>query len=78
MKCPVQLARDLSAEGGKEIEHSVLRRQNAAILRRRLGAGDESSGSDFASHGEEPYLVGGSRDYWDFRSQHAALEAAVP
>jgi len=23
-------------------------------------------------------LVGGSRDHWDFRSQYAALEAAVP
>src|SRR5208337_1181437 len=78
MKCPVQLARDLSAEGGREIEHSVVRRQNATILRCRLGAGDESSRGDFASHGKEPYLVGGSRDHWDFRSQHAALEAAVP
>ena len=34
-------------------------RQDAKILRGCLGAGDENTGSDLASHGEEAHLVAG-------------------
>src|SRR5208337_1218755 len=77
MKCPVQLACDLSACGGWELRHSEGRRQDARILNDRLGAGDESPRGDFASDGEAAHLVAGGGDYRDLGPQHAALEAAL-
>ena len=44
LKCPGHLARDVSAEGAARIGHSVAGRQNARILRERLGADGEDPG----------------------------------
>src|SRR5208337_4263851 len=52
MKCPGQLARDLSAGGGWELRHPEGGRQDARILNDRLGAGDESPRGDFAGDKE--------------------------
>ena len=77
MKCPVQLARDLSAEGGEEIGHSASGRQNATIPRNRLGAGNESARSDSTSDGEADYLVASGRDPGDHGPEYATLEKAL-
>jgi hypothetical protein len=66
MKCPAQLARDLSAGGGRETGHSVLGRQNATILTGRLGAGGENLGSGFARDGEKHHVAAGGGRHGDF------------
>src|SRR6266436_5073679 len=43
----------------------------------RDGAGDESTGRDIASDGEEDHLVAGGGDPWDQRPAHAALARAL-
>src|SRR5258708_37603669 len=43
----------------------------------RDGAGDESTGRDVASDGEEDHLVAGGGDPWDQRPAHAALARAL-
>jgi len=77
MKCPVQLARDLSAGGGWELRHPEGRRPDATILNDRLEAGDESPRGDFAGDGEGAHLVAGRGDYRDLGPQHATVEAAL-
>src|SRR5215472_12493439 len=77
MKCPVQLARDLSAEGGGEVGHSASGRQNATIPRNRLGAGHESAGSNSAGDGEAGYLVASGRDLGNHGPEYATLEKAL-
>src|ERR1035438_4079528 len=46
-------------------------------LERRDGEGDESAGSHLTGHGEEDYVVAGSRDYRHQRSADAALAGAT-
>ena len=62
MICPVETARDKSAlraaRVGDHAEHGIL-------LEGRDGAGNESTGCDFASHGEEDRVVAGGGDPWD-------------
>jgi hypothetical protein len=59
MICPVEIAGDLSAlraaRVGDHAKHDLLPEG-------RSGAGDESTGSDFASHGEEGQVVASGRD----------------
>ena len=70
MICPVEIAREVSAlraaRVGDDAQHDLLRAG-------RDGAGNESTGSDFASHGEKNYVVAGGRDYRHQRPLHAAL-----
>ena len=44
----------------------------------RDGAGNESTGRDVASDGEEDHLVAGGGDPWDQRPAHATLDDADP
>src|SRR5271157_2571154 len=74
MICPVEIASDLSAlraaRAGDQGKHGFL-------LEGRGGAGDESTGSNFAGPGEKDYLVAGRRDYRHQRSVDAALARAA-
>jgi len=45
--------------------------------KRRLGAGDESTGSNIAGDGEEDHLVAGSGDHRHQRPADAALTPAL-
>jgi hypothetical protein len=61
MICPVELTHDMSALRAARIgDHA----KHGILLEGRDGAGDESTGSDIAGHGEEDYLVSGSGDHW--------------
>src|SRR5581483_124762 len=75
MICPVDLAGDVSAfeavRAGDHGEHGLL-------LEGRGGAGDEGTGSDLASHGEEDQLVAGGGDPRHQRPADAALAGALP
>src|SRR5208337_3576792 len=70
MICPVEIAGDLSAlraaRVGDHAKHDLLPEG-------RSGAGDESTGSDIASHGEKDHVVAGGRDTRTERSVDAAL-----
>ena len=56
MICPVEIARDVSAlQAARVGDHG----KHGFLLEGRGGAGDESTGSDFAGHGEEDYMVAG-------------------
>src|ERR1700719_225546 len=44
---------------------------------RGLGAGDENTGSDFASDGQEDYVVAGGGDHRDQRAADAALAPSI-
>src|ERR1700730_36544 len=70
MICPVRLASDLSAlRAAKVGDHG----QHDLLHEGRDGAGDESTRSDFAGHGQEDYVVAGGGDYWNQRPADAAL-----
>src|SRR5215472_1014816 len=73
MKCPVQLARDLSAGGGWKRRHSAKRRQNAETVGSRLGADGESTRCDFAGHGKADHVVASGRDSGDLGPQPDGL-----
>src|SRR5437016_9506874 len=73
MKCPPQLAGDLSAGGGGGMRHSAVWRQNAYISTDRLGAGDEGSRGDFEGAGEADHVVAGGGDSRHLGPEHAAL-----
>src|SRR4030042_6417710 len=77
MKCPVELARDLSAEGVDRVNPSGGRRDDEGIPGRRLGAGDEGTGSDSAGDGEEDYLVAGGGDHRPIGPEYAAVAVAL-
>jgi hypothetical protein len=70
MICPVEIARDLSAfravRVGEDVEHVLLPEG-------RDGAGDEGTGSDFASDSEDDHVVSGSRDHWHQRPAYATV-----
>src|SRR5579863_7238042 len=69
MKCPL-------SEGG--LGRRCLRGDTHAQLSEgRRGADDESAGSDFASDGEEDYVVAGRRNPWHERPADAAVALAV-
>ena len=71
MICPVEIASEMSAFQAVRVgDHA----KHGFLPEGRDGAGDESTGSDFAGHGEEDNLVAGGRDYyWHQRSVNAAL-----
>src|ERR1700733_323718 len=74
MICPVGLTSDMSAlqavRVGDHAGHDLLHAG-------RDGAGDESTGSDFASDGQEDHVVAGGRDYWHYRPSDATLAGAL-
>ena len=47
------------------------------LLEGRDGAGDESTGSDFAGDGEEDHVVAGGGDSWHQRPAHAAVAGTL-
>ncbi len=54
MKCPVELAHEVSAWQAVRVgDHG----KHGALLRGRGGAGDEGTGSDLAGGGEEDHLT---------------------
>ena len=53
MKCPLEMAGDLSAEGGQRVNHSAGMKRNETITRGRPGLADEVSGGDLARLGRE-------------------------
>src|ERR1700687_6492969 len=74
MICPVEIARDLSAFRAVRVrEHG----NHVLLPEGRDGAGDESTGSDFAGHGEADHVVASSGDHRHQRSAHAALARAL-
>src|SRR5436309_3744402 len=79
MKCPEQLARDLSAQSGLGVKLPARQGgRDEAVLRGGGGADDESPRSDFTSAGQADHVVAGGRDSGDFRPQHAALAGTLP
>src|SRR6516164_3144449 len=73
--CPVDLASDLSAFRAAGVgDH----RRHGLLLTGRGGASNESTGSNFARHGEEDYLVAGGGDYWSSASEGGALAPTSP
>src|SRR6202049_3121659 len=74
MICPVEIAHEMSAlravRVGDHAKHGIL-------LEGRDGAGDESTGSDVAGHGEEDHVVSGSGDHGHQRPAHAAVAGAL-
>src|ERR1700722_9027051 len=74
MICPVEIASDMSALRAVRIgDHG----EHGSLSEGRDGAGDESTGRDVASNGEEDHLVAGGGDPWDQRPAHAALAGAL-
>jgi hypothetical protein len=74
MICPVEIARDMSALRAVRVgDHA----KHGLLPEGRDGAGDESTGCDFASHGEEDHVVAGGGDPGDQRPAHAALAGAL-
>src|SRR6266576_6937470 len=74
MICPVQIARDMSAlRAAKVGDHG----KHGFLPEGRDGAGNESTGRDVASDGEEDHLVAGGGDPWDQRPAHAAVAGAL-
>src|SRR6202041_3699791 len=74
MICPIELTSDMSAlravKVGDHAKHGFLHEG-------RDGAGDESTGSDFAGSSEEDHVVAGGGDHWHQRSADAALAGAL-
>src|SRR5713226_2719843 len=74
MICPVEIASEVpafrAARVGEHAEHVLLHEG-------RDGAGDESTGSDFADDGEEDHVVASRGNYWHQRPAHAALARAL-
>src|SRR6266550_6257114 len=74
MICPVEIASDMSALRAVRIgDHA----KHGFLPEGRDGAGNESTGRDIASDGEEDHLVAGGGDPWDQRPAHAALARAL-
>src|SRR5260370_2266973 len=74
MICPVQLASDMSALRAARVgDHA----KHGSLPEGRDGAGNESTGRNVASDGEEDHLVAGGGDPWDQRPAHAALARAL-
>src|SRR5437660_11872492 len=74
MICPVEIASDMSAERAVRVgDHA----KHGVLPEGLDGAGDESTGRDIASDGEEDHLVAGGGDPWDQRPAHAALARAL-
>src|SRR5215469_17750823 len=78
MICPVELASEMSAFWrGPEVELPAGGR-HGFLLGVRHGAGDEDTGSDFASDGEKDHLEPGRRDHRHQRPADAPLVRAPP
>src|SRR5947208_5465809 len=74
MICPVDIASDMSALRAVRVgDHA----KHGLLPEGRDGAGNESTGRDIASDGEEDHLVAGGGDPWDQRPAHAALAGTV-
>src|ERR1051326_2307744 len=74
MICPVEIAHEMSALRAVRIgDHG----EHGSLSEGRDGAGDESTGRDVASDGEEDQLVAGGGDPWDQRSAHAAVAGTL-
>src|SRR4051795_11617179 len=71
---PVEIAHDMSALRAVTIRDHA---EHGSLSEGRDGAGDESTGRDVASNGEEDHLVAGGGDPWDQRPAHAALARAL-
>ena len=70
MICPVEIARDLSAFRAARVgDHA----KHGFLLEGRDGAGDESTGSNFAGYGEEDQLVASGGDHRHQRPADATL-----
>jgi len=61
MICPVEIARDMSAFRAVRIRDHA---KHGFLFEGRDGAGDESTGSDIAGHGEEDHVVASGGNYW--------------
>src|SRR5580704_6442210 len=73
MICPVEIAHDMSALRAVRIgDHA----EHGSLSEGRDGAGDESTGRDVASDGEEDHVVAGGGDSGDQRPAHAAAAGA--
>src|SRR5579863_10540855 len=78
MICPVELAHEMSAFRWRHGVDLPAGGRHGFLSRVRRGAGDESTGSDFASDGQEDHLVAGGGDYRHQRPPDAALVSALP
>ena len=75
MICPVEIAGDLSAlRAARAGEHA----KHVLLPEGRDGAGNESTGSDFASHGEKDHVVAGGGDRRHQRPLDAAVAGTLP
>src|SRR5206468_7134481 len=79
MKCPVAVANEVSGlRVWAEIKGHLMRRyEDAALSGPSTGAGNEDTGSDFAGSQWKDFVDASGRDFGDFASQHAAVEAAL-
>src|SRR6202011_2784204 len=74
MICPVELTSDMSALRAVKIgDHA----KHGFLHESRDGAGDESTGSDFAGSSEEDHMVASGGDHWHQRSADATLAGAL-
>lgn len=74
MICPVDVANDLSAKRAARMgDHA----EHGSVSEGRAGAGDEGTGSDFESHGEEDHVVAGGGNHRRERPVDAAVAGAV-
>ena len=79
VKCPVAVANEMSGlRVGAEIKGHLMRRcDDVTLSGPSTGAGHEDTGSDFAGSQWEDSVDASGRDFRDFASQSAALEAAL-
>src|SRR5438270_10711419 len=74
MICPVEIAHDMSALRAARIgDHA----KHGSLSEGRDGAGNESTGCDVASDGEESHVVAGGGDPGDQRPAHAAVAGTL-
>ena len=74
MICPVEIAREMYALRAVRVgDHG----KHGVLLEGRDGAGNESTGSDFAGAGEEDHVVASGGDHRDQRPTHATLAGTL-
>src|SRR6201997_5426556 len=74
MICPGEIARDMSALRAVRMRDHA---KHGLLPEGRDGAGDESTGCDVASNGEEDHVVAGGGDPGHQRPAHAAVAGAL-
>src|SRR6202142_2724807 len=74
MICPVEIASDMSAFRAARVRDHA---KHGLLPEGRDGAGDESTGRDVASDGEEDHVVAGGGDSGHQRPAHAAMAGAL-